>query len=130
MERLTTKDVEVDLTLVYEGEEYDLCGFVFEVHYEVDGEDAPPSWGYYGGDPGSRAAWLVYHAKLAEQDQIDAYNAEAAQEGYAPLPWQQGDDLWDDLTPEQQRRVEEAVESEDRNYEPEFEPCDYDEDPR
>ena len=113
--------VELSLTLTPEGKLYELDSFSFEAEYEVDGEDAPATWGYYGGEPASSATWVVYHLKLEDQDQIDAYNVDARREGFAPIPWAAGEDLWDHLTKTQQATVEGQIEQADRD-EPDCEP--------
>jgi len=115
---LRTTEIELCLSLTVDGKFYELDGFQFEADYEIDGEDAPATWGYYGGEPATSAAWLVYHLKLEDQDQIDAYNADAVSEGYDPIPWKAGEDIWSLLTEAQQGEVEHKVEQEDREYNP------------
>ena len=107
---LRTIEIELDIALTLNESFYELDGLMAECYYEVDGQDVPATY----WDPGDSAQWLLYHVLLIDQDQIDDYNREAYEEGYAPLPFTTRTDIYPYLSEEQRRRLERRIEEIDR----------------
>lgn len=104
--------LELHLVLEIDGELHDCCPIYVEAHYEIDGEDAPATWGYYGGSPAESISWTL--DKLLFEDEDGDYAQAYLEETGEPLPFKHGEDILRHLSPAQVREVEEILEQDDR----------------
>ena len=106
---MRTELIEATINVCIDEEEYDLFEFLFEADYEIDGEDVRPS--YY--DPGDRASWVLLDLRIASQEMVVAYNEEAEEWG-GKLPWNEGDSVFEFLSPRDIGSIERTLEEMDR----------------